>query len=173
MWLSRVDDCALPWGQYSGVIEWCLLHRSAVYHIGLCAYVRGNLNTGCKHNSGGSSSFFLAGFCTSHHPLHFNLPGETRTSCTEVFSPHESTGKGTRASRNLLVSIKSTSKSKCGGCVCTCTHKTHRFSLEMCTSPQNVRNQGSDRDILTPEQEAVCSLFFLIWANSLHFPVID
>lgn len=58
MWLSRVDDCALPWGQYSGVIEWCLLHRSAVYHIGLCAYVRGNLNTGCKHNSGGSSSLF-------------------------------------------------------------------------------------------------------------------
>lgn len=172
MWLSWVDDCALPWGQYSGVIEWCLLHRRAVYHIGLCAYVRGNLNTGCKHNSDGFSSLF--GWV-----LHIPPP--------VTLQPPR--GNQDKLYRGLFSSWvyrqRDTSQQKPAGqhkihfkdqVWWMCMHmytQTHRFSLEMCTSPQNVRNQGSDRDILTPEQEAVCSLFFLIWANSLHFPVID
>lgn len=41
------------------------------------------------------------------------------------------------------------------------------------TSIYLLGDQASNRSILTHEQEAACSLCFLIWDNSFHFLVID
>lgn len=145
MWLSRVDDCALPWGQYSGVIEWCLLHRSAVYHIGLCAYVRGNLNTGCKHNSGGFSSLF--GWVL-HIPPPVTLQpprGNQDKLYRGLFSSWVYRQRDT-SQQKPLVSIKSTSKTKCGGCVCICTHKHTQTHTDLVWKCALVHKMSGIRD---------------------------
>lgn len=122
--------------QCSGVIGQCLLHRGAVYHIGLCAYVRTIFNMVWGQNCGGSSSLF-GWVCTcSTTPYTWISQGKPGQAVPRPFLPLESAGKMTGTSRNPLISTKCTSKTLSGGkCVCICSHthmQTHGFTLCKC-----------------------------------------
>lgn len=138
MWVSGLDDCARPSGRYNGVMERCLLHRSAVYHIGLCAYVRANFNMGCRQNTGGSNSLF-AWVCTCP-TTHYTWisPGKPAQAVPRSFLLVSLTCKGTRAGRKPpLVSTKCTSKTVVHVCARACTY-THTELLWRCARVQQV-----------------------------------
>lgn len=120
---------------------------------------------GWRQNSRASRFFVCLGLHMFHYPSYVNLPGHTVPQSVLPKTLSERTGMV----RNPLISTKHTSKTP----VIVCNQKyTHGRNLNWSTICLN-RDQASDSGILTPGQGVACSPFFLIWANSLHFPAID
>lgn len=117
----------------------------------------------------------MLGFAHVPLPLTLESPrGNQDTLYSGLFRPKSFSWRKVRLSQKPTDQHKIHFKdSESGECLCTHLHTNalcvNVYEPSICLN----RDEASDSGVLTHEQEVVCSLFLLIWANSLHFPVID